>query len=145
MLTDLQIERYSRQIIMPEVGGRGQERLLASTIVMQGSGHLAITAGLYLAAAGVGCLRVEAAVAAAAADLNPDCRLEAVDPADPWGRRAQLAIAAGLEVLATRAAIEACRLARLPLILAYRVAGRATTAVLMRHGADGPCAGYRGL
>lgn len=57
-LTDAQIERYSRQIILPQVGGRGQQRLLASTVSLIGQGPLAETAAAYLAAAGVGTLEI---------------------------------------------------------------------------------------
>ena len=38
-LTDAQIDRYSRQIILPEVGGRGQERLLARCVEVIGNGR----------------------------------------------------------------------------------------------------------
>lgn len=56
MLDDAQIERYSRQIILPEVGGRGQERLLQSHVALIGSGPLGRLIATYLAGAGVGRL-----------------------------------------------------------------------------------------
>ena len=51
-----QIERYSRHIILKEVGGMGQTKLLESKILLIGAGGLGSPAGLYLAAAGVGTL-----------------------------------------------------------------------------------------
>jgi molybdopterin/thiamine biosynthesis adenylyltransferase len=54
MLSDDQIDRYSRQIILPEVGVRGQQRLLASRVIFVGLTAAASTALAYLAAAGVG-------------------------------------------------------------------------------------------
>jgi adenylyltransferase/sulfurtransferase len=58
MLTDSQIERYSRQIILPEVGGKGQEKLLRARVLVNGSGPLQTAALFYLAAAGVGTIGV---------------------------------------------------------------------------------------
>ena len=53
MLEDELVDRYSRQILLPEVGGRGQERLCATRATVTGSGYaMAVTATL-LAAAGV--------------------------------------------------------------------------------------------
>jgi adenylyltransferase/sulfurtransferase len=53
-----QIRRYSRQIILPEVGGAGQSRLLESKVLLIGAGGLGSPAGLYLAGAGVGVLGI---------------------------------------------------------------------------------------
>jgi adenylyltransferase/sulfurtransferase len=55
-LTRDQILRYSRHLIMPEVGVEGQERLVQSKILLIGAGGLGSPLGLYLAAAGVGTL-----------------------------------------------------------------------------------------
>jgi len=52
--TDEQIERYSRHIILPEVGGEGQSRLLESKVLLVGAGGLGSPAAFYLAAAGIG-------------------------------------------------------------------------------------------
>lgn len=57
-LTEQQIERYSRHIILEEVGGTGQEKLLASKVLIVGAGGLGSPAGLYLAAAGVGTIGI---------------------------------------------------------------------------------------
>lgn len=55
-LTQEEILRYSRHLIMPEVGVEGQEKLKNSSILLIGSGGLGSPLGLYLAAAGVGRL-----------------------------------------------------------------------------------------
>ena len=103
-LTDEQLDRYAKHIVLKEIGGAGQARLLASRVAAIGAGGIGSPAILYLAAAGIGRLRVidDDAVSldnlqrqilfgtgdvgaakveragAAVARLNPDTRLEGV-------------------------------------------------------------------
>ena len=55
-LTDAQRDRYSRHLLLPEVGEKGQKRLLESKVLILGAGGLGSPAALYLAAAGVGTI-----------------------------------------------------------------------------------------
>ncbi len=55
-LTPAQLDRYSRHILLPEVGERGQEKLLKGKVLLLGAGGLGAPAALYLAAAGVGTI-----------------------------------------------------------------------------------------
>ncbi len=57
-LTEQQIERYSRHIILDSFGGQGQEKLLSSKVLIIGAGGLGSPAALYLAAAGVGTIGI---------------------------------------------------------------------------------------
>lgn len=53
-LTPKEIERYSRHLVIPEVGIEGQEKLKSASVLIIGAGGLGSPAGMYLAAAGVG-------------------------------------------------------------------------------------------
>ena len=57
-LTNEEIARYSRHLIMPEVGMEGQRKLKAASVLMIGTGGLGAPLGMYLAAAGVGRLGI---------------------------------------------------------------------------------------
>jgi adenylyltransferase/sulfurtransferase len=57
-LTEEQIERYSRQIILPDIGGKGQEKLLNAKVLIIGAGGLGSPCALYLASAGIGKLGI---------------------------------------------------------------------------------------
>src|SRR5579875_1620842 len=88
VLSDQQIERYARQIILPGIGGRGQEKLLASRLYILGfeSGMEASLA--YLVGAGIGKIFLQSLTNAPgpkALDqrmniLNPDSSLTWLDP-----------------------------------------------------------------
>jgi adenylyltransferase/sulfurtransferase len=58
LLSNEEIHRYSRHLIMPEVGMEGQKKLKAARVLMIGAGGLGSPLGLYLAAAGVGTIGI---------------------------------------------------------------------------------------
>lgn len=53
-LTDKQLERYTRQIVLPEIGYNGQKKLSSAKVLMAGAGGLSSAVLMYLAASGVG-------------------------------------------------------------------------------------------
>jgi len=57
-LREDQIERYSRQIILPNIGGKGQEKILQAKVLIVGAGGLGSPCALYLAASGIGKLGI---------------------------------------------------------------------------------------
>ncbi len=58
VLSDSQKQRYSRHLLIPEVGSEGQAKLLDSKVLLIGAGGLGSPAALYLAAAGVGTIGI---------------------------------------------------------------------------------------
>jgi molybdopterin/thiamine biosynthesis adenylyltransferase len=57
-LSDEELERYARHIVMPEVGGPGQNKLKNAKVLVIGAGGLGAPLLMYLAAAGVGTIGV---------------------------------------------------------------------------------------
>ncbi len=57
-LTAEQQERYNRQVVLPEIGIEGQERICASRVLVVGAGGLGSSASMYLAAAGTGAIGI---------------------------------------------------------------------------------------
>jgi molybdopterin-synthase adenylyltransferase len=58
MLTNKELERYNRQIMIPGFGPEGQEKLKKAKVFIAGVGGLGSPAAIYLAAAGIGTLRI---------------------------------------------------------------------------------------
>src|ERR671934_2394392 len=54
--TEDQITRYSRHILLPEVGGKGQKKIAQAKVLIVGAGGLGSPVAFYLAAAGVGTI-----------------------------------------------------------------------------------------
>jgi len=87
-LTGAQQERYARHLLLDELGGEGQERLLSSCVRVRGTGRAARWAARYLAASGIGALVLDdAAAAGECRELSPDVRI--ISPRD-LGRRPDL-------------------------------------------------------
>ena len=137
-LGDEQIERYSRQIILPEIGGRGQERLLAAAIAVIGAGPLAATAARYLAGAGIGALRLAGAdsdhLGRELRALNPDVTVS-VDGAED---RESVVVAADLTVEAFDACARRARALGIPMVAA---AATASAGWIHLDRGGGGCAG----
>jgi molybdopterin-synthase adenylyltransferase len=57
-LTDEQLDRYARHIVLKEIGGEGQRRLLDAEVAVLGAGGIGAPVIQYLAAAGIGAIRI---------------------------------------------------------------------------------------
>jgi hypothetical protein len=82
-LTDAQIDRYSRQIIVPHIGGLGQERLLAARILLAGDARDIEAPLAYLVGGGVGSILLKLSGGQAAItekrELNSDVSVRVAD------------------------------------------------------------------
>jgi len=97
-LTEAQQERYARHLLLDELGGEGQERLLSSCVHVRGTGRAARWAARYLAASGIGALVLDdPAAAVECRQLSPEARI--LSPAD-LDRRPDLDLDVGASALA---------------------------------------------
>jgi adenylyltransferase/sulfurtransferase len=69
-MRDDQVRRYARHILLPDVGGTGQRRLLGATAVVRDASGAAAVAVAYLAAAGVGTIVIDDDGVVAAGDVG---------------------------------------------------------------------------
>ena len=70
MLSQEELIRYDRQIMMPEIGREGQERLKSAKVFIAGAGGLGSPASIYLASAGVGHIKIADHDTIEASNLN---------------------------------------------------------------------------
>ena len=92
--SDEERQRYARHILLKEIGGPGQQRLKAATVAVVGAGGLGAPAALYLAAAGVGRLRLIDDDAVSLDNLQRQVIFRSADVGASKVARAQAALAA---------------------------------------------------
>ncbi len=92
--SDEERQRYARHILLKEIGGPGQQRLKAATVAIVGAGGLGAPAALYLAAAGVGRLRLIDDDAVSLDNLQRQVIFRSADVGALKVERAQAALAA---------------------------------------------------
>jgi molybdopterin-synthase adenylyltransferase len=88
-LSDSQLERYARHIILKEIGGEGQRRLLGAEVVVIGAGGIGSPAIQYLAAAGVGLLTIVDDDKVALSNLQRQTLYGTADIGEPKSRLAK--------------------------------------------------------
>jgi len=111
MLSPDERERYARHILLKEIGGPGQQRLKAATVAIVGAGGLGSPAALYLAAAGVGRLRLIDDDAVSLSNLQRQVIFRSVDVGVPKVERARAVLAelnahVGIETMEQRLTAE---------------------------------------
>jgi len=170
-MDDRQLTRYSRHILLPQIDIAGQQKLLAGAVLLIGAGGLGAPAALYLAAAGVGRLVVcdgdtvdltnlqrqvihrEAGIGVnkaesarrALAEINPDCRVEAVpqrvalDDLLRLARDIDVVVDASDNLPTRHAANQACVALRKPLVSGAAIRFSGQVAVFDRRRPGGSC------
>ena len=170
-MDDRQLTRYSRHILLPQIDIAGQQKLLAGAVLLIGAGGLGAPAALYLAAAGVGRLIVcdgdavdltnlqrqvihrEAGIGVnkaesarrALAEINPDCRVEAVpqrvaaDDLLRLARDVDVVVDASDNLPTRHAANRACVALRKPLVSGAAIRFSGQVAVFDRRRPGGSC------
>lgn len=92
VFSDEEIARYARQLVLPDIGGPGQQRLKAASVLIVGAGGLGSPLALYLAAAGVGRLTIVDDDAVALSNLQRQVIFATTDVGRPKAEAAAEAI-----------------------------------------------------
>jgi adenylyltransferase/sulfurtransferase len=138
VLTDEEIELYSRQILLPEIGGIGQESLLRSTVTLVGHGFLTDQVASYLARAGIGRILRDPRCAADSAPLTPDV-FSTAEPASGARPIANVVVDTAASLAQLRISNCIALQSRCPLVWADAHAKAAAVAVLGGHRKSAPC------
>jgi molybdopterin/thiamine biosynthesis adenylyltransferase len=115
-LSDDELERYARHIVLREVGGAGQAKLLAARVLVVGAGGLGSPLILYLAAAGVGTIGIADFDSVSLSNLQRQIAHRTADigrPKTESARDAALAINPGIRILPVAERIAPDNVARL--------------------------------
>lgn len=91
-LTDIQLERYARHIVLREIGGEGQRRLLDAKVAVIGAGGIGSPLIQYLAAAGIGSLRIIDDDRVSLSNLQRQTLFSSGDEGQPKVERARAAV-----------------------------------------------------
>lgn len=138
------VERYARHLVLSEVGGPGQQRLAASTVAIIGAGGVGSPAALYLAAAGVGTLRIIDPDTVSLSNLQRQVLFDTADVGRPKVEIAERRLAAlnpGIRIEALPEALTAETAARL--IAGATVVLDGTDDFAVRHAVNAACVAAR--
>jgi adenylyltransferase/sulfurtransferase len=170
-MDDRELSRYSRHILLPQVGIEGQRKLLSASVLLIGAGGLGAPAALYLAAAGIGRLVIcdgdavdltnlqrqiihrESGIGTnkadsarqALAEVNPGCRVEAVerrvglDDLMHLAREADVVVDASDNFATRHAANRACVALGKPLVSGAAIRFSGQIGVFDRRQPGAPC------
>ncbi|MDR3294766.1 MAG: molybdopterin-synthase adenylyltransferase MoeB [Clostridiales Family XIII bacterium] len=104
--TDAQLERYSRHILLSEVGVKGQKKLQSAKVLIIGAGGLGAPAALYLAAAGVGTIGI---ADADAVDLS-NLQRQVIHATPDVGKAKVISAKETMEAINPDVTVNACRM-----------------------------------
>ncbi|WP_029415745.1 HesA/MoeB/ThiF family protein [Brevundimonas bacteroides] len=138
------VERYARHLVLSEIGGPGQQKLASATVAIVGAGGVGSPAALYLAAAGVGTLRIIDPDTVSLSNLQRQVLFETADIGQPKvevAERRLLALNPGVRIEAVPAALTSETAARV--IAGTDVVLDGTDDFAVRHAVNTACIAAR--